>query len=315
MTVEIKSDPTACEEFFLLVVEAHIISLSMKEFGFESADSIPQNLKFSKEQFLDQPPKKRTEVIQKAVSQLIDKCMFTTKLSEQASDKASSKTGKKKMKRNEEEDNVMAYGKEVMTLGLLYMEYCDSIKEGDGLRIIRCWRYMLLLFKMTNKRKYSIQASTLLLQYHFIFTERMRNQLLWSRTINVHGKPGKNIPMDLHMEHLNRELKEGMRHLASNTSEASIIRIGKCLQKLIDFRQNFDKCTDISTVHGHHTTKSKSKDLELLVNELNKMDLFTEQKGRKHSQFPNFEGNIMSKVNKKDLIAWLDKQLLKLVKE
>ena len=43
------------------------------------------------------------------------------------------------------------------------------------------------------------------------------------------------IPMDLHMEHLNRELKEGMRHLASNTSEASIIRIGKCLQKLIDF--------------------------------------------------------------------------------
>ena len=57
-----------------------------------------------------------------------------------------------------------------MTLGLLYMEYCDSIKDCDGLRIIRCWRYMLLLFKMTNKRMYSIQASTLLLQYHFIFT-------------------------------------------------------------------------------------------------------------------------------------------------
>ena len=85
--------------------------------------------------------------------------------------------------------------------------------------------------------------------------------------------------MDLHMEHLNRELKEEMRHLASNTSEASIIRIGKCLQKLVDFRQNFDKCADISTVHGHHTTKSKSKDIELLVNELNKWVCLQSRKG------------------------------------
>lgn len=63
----------------------------------------------------------------------------------------------------------MAFG------GLLYMKYCNSIKEGDdSLRIIKCWRYMPLLFKMINKRKYSIQASKLLLQYHFIFTETIK---------------------------------------------------------------------------------------------------------------------------------------------
>ena len=32
----------------------------------------------------------------------------------------------------------------------------------------------------------------------------MSMQLKWSRTINVHGRAGKNIPADLHMEHLNR---------------------------------------------------------------------------------------------------------------
>ena len=142
--------------------------------------------------------------------------MFTTQLREPSpTKKKPRKRGRERSTRDTEDevDHVMAYGKEVITLGLLYMEYCDTIKEGDGLRIIRCWRYMLLLFKMTNKRKYAIQASTLLLQYQFIFTERMRNQLLWSRTVNVHGKQGKNIPMDLHMEHMNRELIEGMRHL------------------------------------------------------------------------------------------------------
>ena len=39
---------------------------------------------------------------------------------------------------------------------------------------------MLLVFKVTRKNKYAVQASTLLLQNHFVFTERMRQQLLYS---------------------------------------------------------------------------------------------------------------------------------------
>lgn len=71
-------------------------------------------------------------------------------------------------------DIVKGYAKPVISLGLLYMEYCDGIREGDGERIIRCWRY---IFKMTNKRIiYAIKAATLLLQHEFIFTERMKEE-------------------------------------------------------------------------------------------------------------------------------------------
>lgn len=42
------------------------------------------------------------------------------------------------------------------------------------------------------------------------------------------------------MEYLNRELEEGMRHLSSNVNETSVIRLGKSLRKLIDFRENYD---------------------------------------------------------------------------
>ena len=31
------------------------------------------------------------------------------------------------------------------------MEFVDAIREGDGSRILRCWRYLLLLFKATQK--------------------------------------------------------------------------------------------------------------------------------------------------------------------
>ena len=69
---------------------------------------------------------------------------------------------------HEHDDHVPEYA---LTLGLLYMESIDDIREGDGERILRCWRYFLLLFKATGRKNYSIEAFTLLTQYHFLYTE------------------------------------------------------------------------------------------------------------------------------------------------
>ena len=149
-------------------------------------------------------------------------------------------------------DGVFAYAKEVLTLGSLYMEYINSVREGDGIRILRCWRFLLVIFKATGKRKYSIQAATLLFQYHYIFTDRMKHQLLWSRTANVHGKLGKNIAMDLYMEHLNQELKNSVSHLGANITENTIKRVGFCLRQLIAIRNNYDRTTGLPAESGWH---------------------------------------------------------------
>jgi len=79
-------------------------------------------------------------------------------------------------------------------LDCFFMEYIDSIKEGDGDRILRCWRYMLLLFKVSNKTKYSVEAYNLLAHYQYLFSERMCKQLLWSRTVNVQVNQAKIYP-------------------------------------------------------------------------------------------------------------------------
>ena len=82
---------------------------------------------------------------------------------------------------------------------LLYMEFCDTIKEGDGHQILRCWRYFIMLFNETKRTNYSSEAFTLLAQYHFLRSPRAAMQHIWNRTINVHGCAGKNISCDLHM--------------------------------------------------------------------------------------------------------------------
>ena len=47
----------------------------------------------------------------------------------------------------------------------------------------------------------------MLSQYHCLLSDRMAAQMKWSRVVNTAGRKGKNVSCDLHLEHLNRQLK------------------------------------------------------------------------------------------------------------
>lgn len=292
VTSKIKSDPTACEEFFTLVVKAHILAVAMKKFGLKAMDDAPSNDRFGKH-FLEETPFERMNIFREAVKEIVYEFTYNLQIGYQ----------------EREIDHVLAYSKELLTLGLLYFEFVDCIREGDGYRNLRCWKYFLLIFKATNKRKYAIQASTLLFQYYFIFSERMRQQLLWSRTINRTGRPGQNVPMDLEMEHLNRELKGAIGNLHSNVNEDSITRIGRALKKLVKVTGNYDTCSMIPLQSNYHSSTSNIKDLQCALDELMKCDVYTEYRGRAHSQFKTFNGNIVGTLEHDDIESWLKAKL------
>ena len=44
------------------------------------------------------------------------------------------------------EDHAQAYASSILNFGLLYMEFNDGIREGDGYRSLCCWRHFLLHF-------------------------------------------------------------------------------------------------------------------------------------------------------------------------
>lgn len=114
------------------------------------------------------------------------------------------------------QDGVQLYVSEVLSLGLLWYGYHDASREGDGERILLYWKFLLVLFKSTNHPKYAKEAVNLLLQYHYILSERQKAQLLWNRCINTKGLRGCNLPCDLYMEHLNRRLKSIIRSMGSS---------------------------------------------------------------------------------------------------
>ena len=101
-------------------------------------------------------------------------------------------------------------------------------------------------------------------QYYYLFPPRQAEQLLTARFINSRGGAGNNIPADLHMEHLNRVLKDCVMHLGSNKTPQAIVRESKVLQPLSCVIKNFDSIHNVSEEKGFHTRASQKKDLCML---------------------------------------------------
>ena len=204
-----------------------------------------------------------------------------------------------------QEDNIQAYAKEVMTLGLLYAEFSDGIREGDGIRVTRCWKFLMLIFKAAQRKNYSCEAFALLAQMNFILSPRLSQQLKWSRFINTRGGKGHNIPCDLHMEHLNRVLKDGIKGLGANKTEKAITRLGKCISSFDQILSNFDESLKVHHSADFHTVASLEKDITLVVNELTKrVQPFSFSKGRSHKSV-RVKKTIMKTIDSAKFHLWM----------
>ena len=131
-------------------------------------------------------------------------------------------------------DLVQAYSKELLTLGLFGMGFKDATREGDGNHIIRYWRYFLILFKACHKQNYSGEAARLLM-HDQLLSPQLQAQIRFSHFVNTHGWQGGNIPLDLHMEHLNRIVKGAISHSGANNTAKLIQRAGRSIGQAPSF--------------------------------------------------------------------------------
>ena len=89
-------------------------------------------------------------------------------------------------------------------------------------------------------------------------------RLIWGRFVNTVGLKGRNISRDLHLEHVNNQLKELLRSLRSNLNKTNAKRIANSLKNLTSIIENLEKSSN----------EEKKKT------------------GRKHESFPDFKEDI-----------------------
>ena len=99
------------------------------------------------------------------------------------------------VKHKEEKDDMFNYQTSFLE-ALLLSNFYDAISEGDGQRLLRCWKFILayLIKDGAGSRKYALEAFYLLCQANSLLSLQASHRLIWNRFYK--GKPGPagNIP-------------------------------------------------------------------------------------------------------------------------
>lgn len=297
VTTKVKSDVNAAEDFLETVVVGYIVAavmtyLNMKSLNdFPDEDIVPPNTWMEEDSI-------RAATIENVSKYVVDNYVDLETVFKESDEVTEPGTS-------------YDYTCEVISLGLLFLEFKDAIREGDGDRVLCVWKYLMLIWKATGHKNYSIEAFTMLAQYHLLLPMNLAEQLKWSRFINVHGKPGHNISCDLHMEHLNRIVKTAIEGLGANKSKKAITRAGRAVGSLSGCMNSFDKEIGVSKPSGKHSEKSRDRDLVKIIDELllQNAQIFNKDTACQHKSFISVKKNIIKKLSEKKVKEWMIERL------
>ena len=197
-----KANFNSCNDFFHAVITGYILAAAMEELGMENLHDTPSKAVVPSPNTAWMGTNIERLALLTEISESIARRYITISFNKRST--ISSGYG------------AYDYSRHLLTIGCLYLEYNDAIKEGDGMRVLQCWKYLLPIFQNSGRKNYTIEAFKLLYQYYYGLPPRQAQQLLWSRFINTQGIHGKNIPMELHQEHLNRVCKTSIEALGPN---------------------------------------------------------------------------------------------------
>ena len=208
-------------------------------------------------------------------------------------------------------DKKQLYSNEVLSLGLLWHAFSDSIREGDGDRVLRYWKLFLIVFKAQHHTNYCKEAIVLLSQYHCLLSKRKAAQLKWCRFVNTKGRKGCNVSCDLHLEHLNRRLKGMITGLSSNAIKRQVIdRAARSIGIVDNVCNMFESANEACPDSDTHNKPCFEKDFGFILDLLEEEQVFREQLGRCHASFKNIK-YIFQHCRSKQLSDWITEKLKK----
>jgi len=131
------------------------------------------------------------------------------------------------------------------------------------------------------------------------------HQLIFDRFINIHGLPGKNIPMDLHLEHLNNFLKEQLKTLRSNLNEKNAKRVAEAMNNIRHLVMTTEKNLDIKKSTSGKQKRDYTETVKKLVKEMKNQNPFVQDQAYKsYESFEYFDDSLLTKHDTTKLFEW-----------
>ena len=109
------------------------------------------------------------------------------------------------------DDHVFDYSCNFMKMALLERNFQYSVHGMNGPRLLRIWKFKMLHFKGTGRTKYALDAFLFQADQLALLSPWDAYRQLWNTKFNLHDGFGRNIPLDLLVEHNNSFIKEMIR--------------------------------------------------------------------------------------------------------
>lgn len=283
-----KKDFNACSDALFTILKGHFVAAACDTLEIKNPDEEPASLATIKGSCPDQ---EKRAYIYHVAREVVNKYSIITEavLNKDVED---------------HHDHVNNYARVFCHFGSLALEFTDAWREGDGERIIRCWGIFLLHFHAARRTKYALEALNLKLQLASL-PSTLAHQIKWNRFVNTHGGLGRNIPCDLHNEHVNKQIKEIITNMGANLKEEALTRAARSVTALECMKETFDKETGVSVGTSGHSTRSNEDDIRRVVSVLQSEKVLTVKAGRKHSRFPKISANPLHCLKMKQLKTWI----------
>ncbi|XP_066924982.1 uncharacterized protein [Clytia hemisphaerica] len=206
-------------------------------------------------------------------------------------------------------DGLYEYSCSRLALGILLMDADDSVKEGDGQRLSCIWNILTFLFRLNNNRKYAFLGLRHRACELALLSPQRWHQLKWNRFINKEGGVGKNISIDLRLEHINKVMKGLIKSQGpANINDESAELISHSIQGIEDVVNSYKEDTASKKRSGVHTNKHVRKMYKSVFEEVHSSSRnFTFTPGRLVGTKSSFK-RVFDKFDMDKHFAWIEKK-------
>lgn len=286
-----KKDLDACMDALQTIFKGHLIAAACEELGIESPDDTPEEFIRMKNALC---MKEKLSLLVAISNKVADRCTIMPE-----------SILKQTMK--ESKDGVYNYARKLCHCAAICLEFTDAWAEGDGERVIRCWKLLLLHFHASNRTKYALEA--LMLQFQLItLPPSLVHQLTWGRFVNSRGGPGQNIPCDLYNEHVNKLFKGIIERMGANFTEKATTRVARSMTAIDSLSTQFDEQIGLHPEASAHSTKTDKDDINKVVKVVLSEKLLQVIPGRSHSNFTNVSSNPLKNLDWEKLHTWISQK-------
>ena len=131
---------------------------------------------------------------------------------------------------------------------------------------------------------------------------------------HTHGGLGRNIPCDLHNEHVNKLLKDIIINMGPNLTDKALHRSAKSVSILGTIAAQFDLQSGVPVGTSAHSTSSDEADVSRVVSVVQSNSLLTVNIGWIHIAFPKIKLDPLAKLDRKKFTTWIDEKKKQTIK-